>query len=172
MEPGFGARRYAWAKARRDLLPVLPLPVVRRRVARAKEIGLDYRVYATVRAATGRDIIGFLFSSNALRMHRALQEMPAARAEALRQVQDCQRIGMLHAPLPLDLEGLPLDAAHRAPGFTASAAVERDMIRAALAPQKLPGDGVLVIGATSVERGWSAGARLAGYLDESRFFKA
>jgi hypothetical protein len=65
-----------------------------------------------------------------------------------------------------------LDAAHRAPGFTASAAVERDMIRAALAPQKLPGDGVLVIGATSVERGWSAGARLAGYLDESRFFKA
>ena len=33
MEPGQGFRRYAWGKARADLLPQLPLNVIKRRVA-------------------------------------------------------------------------------------------------------------------------------------------
>ena len=59
-------RKYCWQKARSDLLRTLPLEIVRLRVARAREIGLDYRTDATVRATTGQDIVAFLFSSRSL----------------------------------------------------------------------------------------------------------
>ena len=50
---GSGAswRAQCWRVARADLLPRLPLEVVRLRVKRAQEIGLAYRTYAGVRAA-------------------------------------------------------------------------------------------------------------------------
>ena len=35
-------RRHVWKKARKDLLPKLPLEVIRRRVRRAAELGLEY----------------------------------------------------------------------------------------------------------------------------------
>ena len=66
-EKGAGWRRVAWKKSREALLPKLPLEVVRMRVRRARELGLDYKSYAGFRAANGRDIVAFLFSSNALR---------------------------------------------------------------------------------------------------------
>ncbi|MEM9350184.1 MAG: hypothetical protein AAGA47_07975, partial [Pseudomonadota bacterium] len=75
MEAGYTYRKHQWKKAREALLPTLPLMIVRMRVKRAKELGLDYKTYAGVRASTGRDVIGFLFSSNALRLVRA--ELPA-----------------------------------------------------------------------------------------------
>ena len=68
MERGASWRRYAWRRARSELLPKLPLEVARRRVRRARELGIDYKAYAGIRAATGRDIIALLFSSNALRL--------------------------------------------------------------------------------------------------------
>ena len=40
MEPGYGWRKHSWTKAREALLPKLPIEVVRRRVARAAELGL------------------------------------------------------------------------------------------------------------------------------------
>ncbi|TMV67455.1 hypothetical protein FGG78_32035, partial [Thioclava sp. BHET1] len=55
MEPGFGWRKHCWSKARQDLLPHLPIEILRNRVRRAKELGLEYRTYASVRAATGHD---------------------------------------------------------------------------------------------------------------------
>ncbi len=39
LEPGAGWRRHAWSRARADLLPTLPLEVVRLRVARARNWG-------------------------------------------------------------------------------------------------------------------------------------
>ena len=57
MEPGESWRRHAWGRARARLLPVLPIEVVRLRVKRAAEIGLDYRTYASIRAASGHDVI-------------------------------------------------------------------------------------------------------------------
>ncbi len=68
MEPGFGFRKLAWTKARADLLPTLPLEVVRLRVKRAQRLGLPYKTYATIRATSGQDIVGFLFSGNALEL--------------------------------------------------------------------------------------------------------
>ena len=66
-EGGRTWRQHCWKKARAELVPHLPIEIVRQRVARAKELGLPYKTYASVRASTGRDVIGFLFSSNALR---------------------------------------------------------------------------------------------------------
>ena len=59
-------RHHCWTKARRELLPEMPLEVVRYRMKRAAELGLDYRTYAGVRASTGRDIVAILFSIPAL----------------------------------------------------------------------------------------------------------
>jgi hypothetical protein len=123
-----------------------------------------------VRATTGRDIVSFLFSSNALGMYRRLEDLPARHADKLEAIRDCRRDGLFYAPLPLAPEGLPLDAAYRAPGFTASPQEERAAVTAALTAQKLPRDAVLLIGATAIERGWCANAQLAGYLDEAAFF--
>lgn len=70
IEAGKSWRKHCWTKARRELLPTLPIEIVRRRVARAKELGLDYKSYASIRAASGHDVVAFLFSSNALRVSR------------------------------------------------------------------------------------------------------
>lgn len=61
MDGGASWRRHCWCKARADLLPTLPIEVVRLRVKRAKEIGLDYHTYASFRAASGDDIVALLF---------------------------------------------------------------------------------------------------------------
>lgn len=162
-------RRHCWSKARADLLPQLPLNVIKRRVARAKELRLDYRTYATVRASTGCDIIGFLFSDNALRLHRQ-QAMPPARVAKLESLCGVKRLAAVHGPLAGLPEGLPLERVIAAPGLTDSVAAERQILRAGLRADRLPGDAVLVIGATALERGWSVSAGLAGYIDEARFF--
>ena len=54
MDAGVSWRRHCWTVARQELLPHLPLEVIRLRVRRAAAIGLDYRTYASVRAASGR----------------------------------------------------------------------------------------------------------------------
>ena len=48
MEKGHSWRRYAWGKSRRDLLPHMPLNIVKRRVARAKELGLGSCIDCTL----------------------------------------------------------------------------------------------------------------------------
>ena len=55
-------------RARRELLPRLPLEVVRRRVARARQLGLAYPQYAAILLGTGRDIVAFLFTDGGLRL--------------------------------------------------------------------------------------------------------
>ena len=67
LERGASWRRYAWTRARSELLPTLPIEVARRRVRRARELGLDYKAYAGIRASTGRDIVALLFSTGLLR---------------------------------------------------------------------------------------------------------
>ncbi len=90
-------RAHCWRQARTDLLPVLPLEVVRLRVRRAKEIGLDYRTYAGIRATTGHDLVAFLFSTNALHVFRDGQRLDDARRDRLIANRN---IGHLVAALP------------------------------------------------------------------------
>lgn len=170
---GLSYRRFAWKKARADLLPTLPIEILRVRVKRAQALGLPYKTYASVRASTGRDVVGFLFSNNALRVLKAHEDIPATHADKLRSVS-ADFAGLAHRPLsPEDLE----DIANRANLALATGPAPHfdqpwsDLRQAVLSPlQGLPKDGVLVIGDTSHERLWSEAGKLAGYLPSERYF--
>jgi hypothetical protein len=172
LDGGTSWRRFAWARARADLLPVLPVEVVRLRVRRAAELGLSYRTYAGVRAASGRDVIGFLFSSNALRVLRAGDALPVDRAATLAALRGCDRTALVHRPLdPARLvDGHALDAAARAPGFDQSWSAMRARLAAVIRQRGRPADGYLVIGETAFERDWAEAARSAGFLSAERYF--
>ena len=173
MEAGFAFRRHAWGKARKELLPRLPIEVIRNRVRRAKEIGLDYKTYATVRAATGRDIVAFLFSTNALRLFRAEQAMEAARRDKLAGLRGIRRqalaVGAIDPERLLRLHGEVLDRVAKAPPIHASWSQAAEAMDAARGG-KLPADAILLIGDTAIEREWSQAGRLAGYIEADRFF--
>ncbi|MEM1301646.1 MAG: hypothetical protein AAGH17_03605 [Pseudomonadota bacterium] len=157
MEAGFSFRRHAWRKARRDLLPTLPIEVLRRRVARAKALGLPYKTYASVRAASGHDVVAFLFSNNALYMLRKGDAPDATRAA---QLAKATPIALAHAPFAP--EDLPFEITANAPGLAQSWSATRTALRAPILSAKLPRDGVLVIAETALEAEWCATAGLAG----------
>jgi hypothetical protein len=180
LEPGQAWRRHCWTEARRALLPHLPLEVIRLRVRRAEAIGLDYRTYATVRATSSCDIVAFLFSSNALRLMRSGDRLPADRAEKLGALRDCGRAVLAHPPHDPARLAAAIEAAHAirfdcvapAPHFAAPWSAVRAGVLAALTPAGLPPRGVLLVGDTGFEREWSAAGRLAGYLPAERYFPA
>ena len=170
MDTGGGWRRYAWKRARADLLPKMPIEVVRRRVRRARELGLDYKAYAGIRATTGRDVVALLFSDNALRLMRDAR-MPSDRAAVLETVRQAERMTLVHPPFGPDIvlaQNAALDRAGDAPGL---AAPWRDVRAEVLKiTSGMPSDGVVVIGETWLEREWCEAARLAGYLSADRYF--
>ena len=170
MEPGASWRRHCWQAARAALLPVLPVEVVRTRVRRAAALGLDYHTYAGARATTGRDLIAFLFSSNALRASLPRPGMEAARAARLARVEAGLR-GLAVAPLTAGAMAAAnpvLHACWPAPPALAGWAETRTALRAAL--DGLPPDAVLLVGDHGLEAEWCAAGRLAGYLPAERFF--
>ena len=180
MDAGVGWRRHCWTVARAELLPHLPLEVIRLRVKRAAELGLDYRTYATVRETSGRDIVAFLFSSNALRLLRAGDRLPedrAARLAAMRERRACAARPAAARPGPPrggDRRPSTASASTRAvpaPRFAAPWREIRAGLLAALPPRLAPG-GVVLVGDTWAEHEWCEAARLGGYLAAERFFPA
>ncbi|WP_421704365.1 hypothetical protein [Aliiroseovarius sp.] len=173
LEGGSGWRRYAWRRARRELLPQLPIEVVRLRIRRAKELGIDYKSYASIRAANGRDIVALLFSSNALRVGPRVVTIPEGRAQTLAEIKRCGRLAMLHAPVNVSefnrLNGV-IDAAERAPDLRDSWGKVRAKVHALTASRGLPGDGVVVIGDTALEAEWAEAGRLGGFLPSEAIF--
>jgi hypothetical protein len=170
MEGGVSWRRHCWATARERLLPVLPVEVVRTRVKRAAALGLDYRTYAGVRAATGHDVVAFLFSSNALRVSVLRPAMPEDRAGKLAVVQ-CGRLALAVAPLTPGMVAAAnpvLDGVWPAPYALAGFGEMRDRVRAALG--KVPSDQVILVGDLGLERDWCAAWRLAACLPAERYF--
>ena len=174
MEGGAGWRRHCWTKAREELLPTLPLEVVRLRVKRAAELGLDYRAYASFRASTGHDVVALLFSSNALRLLPPVLALPEPRRLRLAAVRQAARAVLARQPLSpgavLALAQGALDAAHPAPRAHARWGEARAALLDALAPGKWPADRVLMVGDTGEERLWAEAARLGGYLAAERYF--
>ena len=171
MEPGAGWRRYAWKRARAELLPKMPLEVVRMRVRRARELGLDYKTYAGIRATTGRDLVAFLFSSNALRIDSQSHRVPEVRHEIVLSLRRCGRLALVHRPLDparVASEQPVLDAVGQAPILTDGWGDIRARVGEVLG--QLPRDGVLVIGETGLERDWSLAGNLAGFLPSDRLF--
>ncbi|TNC71559.1 hypothetical protein FHG71_11440 [Rubellimicrobium roseum] len=172
LDEGTAWRRHCWTRARTDLLPTLPVEVVRLRVARARELGLPYRTYAGLRASTGRDLIGFLFSSNALRLLRATDPLPEDRHARLMALVACDRVGLAQPPLAPSalLARAPLDAAQAAPPALASWPALRNDLKALLRTRRLPGDAVLLVADTALERDWVAAGGLAGVLAGDAYF--
>ncbi len=174
MEAGASWRKHCWTAARENLLPHLPIEVLRGRLRRAKELGLEYKTYASVRAASGHDVVAFLFSSNALRLLGVNPVLPRDRAEKLGALIDCGRLAVVSAPLIPEVvlqnaEGL-LQAVFIAPRALASFAQSAALIREACG--RLPGDKVLLVGDMALEQGWCAAGRLAGYVPAARYFAA
>lgn len=174
MDRGRAWRRHCWTKARRDLLPTLPLEVARMRIRRARELGLDYSAYAKVRATTGRDVIALLFSTNALRLFDG-KAMPEARRAHVLSIRHADKLIAAHPPLSaegarkaLTAEGIDIDHAALAPSFVASYRDTKSILDALRG--KHPSDGILLIGDTAFEQSWCAVGRLAGYLPSDAYF--
>lgn len=173
MEPGNSWRKHCWTKARRDLLPNLPIEILRTRVKRAQELGLEYKTYASVRASTGRDVIGFLFSSNALRSFLNSPSMPVSQQDKLTHLKNCMPVAMVNAPLTPKamMQANPaIPEAFIAPGILSGWGETARLIDAARLHHKLPADAVLLVGDTTLEREWGAAGRLAGYVPAERYF--
>lgn len=169
-------QRYCWQAARKALLPVLPVEVVRLRVARAKELGLDYQTYAGIRAQTDRDLVAFLFSTEALGLRPRTAELPVQHLPRLQALAAGKII--LTAPdlspetalERLKAQGIAFDAASAAPPAFAGWGEARRALRRALDQMKLPSDAVLFIGEGSLQKDWAEAAKLAGFLPSDRFF--
>lgn len=177
LEGGASWRRHCWRTARAALLPKLPMEVVRLRVKRAAEIGLDYKTYAGVRAATGHDLVAFLFSTNALRLLKHQDRMRADDAAKLAGLSGIGRLVAVQPPLDparvtatLESQSIPVAAASAAPGLAEGWRATREHLLGFAAAAKTPADRILVIGDTTLEAEWAATARMAGYLPAARFF--
>lgn len=178
MEGGTSWRKHCWGKARKALLPQLPLEVIRGRVRRAKELVLPYQTYATVRASSGRDIIAFLFSSNALRLLKYQDTLPAERVQSLSELQNCDKLLAVNIAVPAQqlaerlagAHNIRFDASFAAPAPLTDWSSTATVLRDALLARKLPSDTVLLVGDTEAEKTWLTAGRLAGYLKADQFF--
>ena len=176
LERGVGWRRHCWQEARAALLPTLPVEVVRLRVKRAAEIGLDYRTYASIRAASGHDVVAFLFSTNALRMLPPRPALPKDRRARLEAMRAAGRGALARAPLTAEavaaLAPLHLDHAAPAPAAFAAWSDIRAAMAGALATAGWPRGGTVLVGDGWDERDWAAAGKLAFYLPADRVFPA
>ena len=171
--PGHSFRTFAWQKARAALLPNLPIEVVRLRVKRAQDLGLPYKTYAGIRASTGHDLIGFLFSSNAVRVLRDGDAIPVSRAGKLARIA-ADRTVLAHPRVTPDrLAQLPvIDAAHAAPAITLTWAATRDHLKSVTRQRGAAADRFVVVGDTAIERDWVAACGAAGWVASDAYFDA
>lgn len=169
LEAGGAWRTYSWRRARAALLPKLPLEVIRLRVKRAEALGLPYKTYAGIRASTGHDLIGFMFSSNALGIYRAGQEAPDFVLEKLDALEACTRIGLAHRHIDLDALAA-LDLAVSAPAAHESWSATRARMKEIIGLTGKPADRFVMIGDTMFEHDWAEAAQMAGYLRAQTYF--
>lgn len=174
MERGQRWRAYQWRRAQKQLMPkTIPLMIVKMRVRRAAELGMNYPTYARIRQAAGQDILALLFSSNALRIIGDGARMPDAENRVLARVKAAQKLSLVHLPNRPEavLQANPvLDATGTAPRFTDSWTQMRERLAGFIRARRLPGDQVVIVGDTSLEAGWTTAARAAGYLPAPEYF--
>lgn len=174
LEAGHRWRTHQWRKAQKALMPnTIPLMIVRMRLRRAAELGMDYKSYAAARQASGRDILGLLFSSNALRIIGGDAAMPRDRARALEAVRNADRLALVQRPAEPEgvLQANPvLDGAEIAPDITTSWSDMQARVARFVTQRGLSGDQVVVIGDTVLEAEWAPALRAASYLPAARYF--
>lgn len=169
-EPGKAWRTHVWRKARQELMPKLPIEVIRRRVKRAKELGLPYKTYAGLRASSGDDLIGFMFSSNALDVLKPRDAVPATKTGKLDALVRAKTIAVTHAPVTSEQVCPPADFASAAPRPLAPWATTRETLSGAFAQAGVPSSRVVLVADLSIEREWVGAGRMAGSLPVAEFF--
>lgn len=177
LDAGRTWRAYCWKKARAELIPPAPIEVVRRRVARARALGLSYAQYASIRLGTGRDVAGLLFTAAAIGWTRR-QPLPEDRREKLAAIEACERL--LSAPglklritqdgELLTLSGIDFTAAGPLPRPGTALPAARDALMAITTGRSLPGDAVVMIGTRPDEYHWANAARYARFLSAEAYF--
>lgn len=170
MEGGHSWRRHVWTKARADLLPKLPLEVVRLRVRRAKQLGLPYKTYAGIRATTGHDLIGFLFSANGLGLHQPRSSLPLGVVDKLDDLIATKRLGL--ETFAGQLSAVPLDHCAMAPRVHASWSTVRKEMQQVFKDIGQPADRFVIIGNGPFEPQWAQAAKTAGFLTGDAYFQA
>ena len=175
-----GWRRFAWKKARKELVAArVPLEIVRIRVRRAQRLGLTYPQYASVLLGSGRDIVGFLFTVNGLQLRLARRlETPAHVSAKLQSAPDAPRIALsppeeasetFRVELA-DVTSARIDAAAPAPAPAAAWGEARRVLKAALATARMPADGVVMIGEGDEDARWADAAFLAKFIPTTEYF--
>lgn len=176
-------RRHCWKQAKKAVAPPAPLEVVRRRVARARQLGLAYPAYASILLGTGRDVRGLLFTAGALGLTVAgtlerLVEMDRLKAERLRGLERCDKLILLPAGERVSGVAEALSRAERIEtagigvvpeepaSFRARAAAMDDLLRV----PGLPSDTVVLIGTAPEERAVAEAGRLAKFLAADLYF--
>ena len=155
MEPGVLWRTHAWRSAQKKLMPnTIPKLVLQMRLKRAAELGMDYKTYAKVRQTSGQDVLGLLFSANALRLLRDPHLRDLERA-ALARVEHAGRLTLIYRPLApevVEANNPEIDIAGSAPVFTEGWGAMRDKVQGVMRQRGLSGASVVVIGdATGTE---------------------
>lgn len=178
LDAGTRWRTHCWKTARKSLVGTIPLEVVRRRVKRARELGLDYPAYASILLGSGRDIVGFLFTCDAigLRLQRTLP-LPVPVRDKLEGLTRCDRLLLGPGDSdPADLAQVlrdtlrpPFRAAGPGPADGRPAEARRSL-RALLDPLNIPGDAIVMIGTRAEERDWAEAARLSKFMSSDAYF--
>ncbi|MEM9430583.1 MAG: hypothetical protein AAGA32_13945 [Pseudomonadota bacterium] len=182
IEPGASWRRYAWGRARASLIGArLPIEILRLRVARAEALGLAYPTYARVLMGSGRDIVGFLFTCDALglRLQRRLEIPEAVRdklagvvgADLLAFAPEGEDPGLFRQELT-EVSGLAISASGPTPQAEAPPRKIGAAVRTVLAEAGLPGKGVVLIGARTAEEAWVTPGRLGSFLVARDYFSS
>ena len=171
MEGGRTWRVHAWRRAKANMSAARLSPTtVKRHVARAKELGLSYREYAAIQASAGRDVCGFLFSSNALDLAFGRHRVSQPKQDKLDAIRHAMRVALVHAPLSPDLVAEAndaLDSVHRAPRFLTSFPQIKEVL--SLAQGNLPAAGLVVVG-TGMEAEWVTAGRIGAFVPAERYF--
>ncbi|MEL6574557.1 MAG: hypothetical protein AAFQ81_01595 [Pseudomonadota bacterium] len=176
-------RRHCWKAAKKAVAPPAPLEVVRRRVARARQLGLAYPAYASILLGTGRDVRGLLFTAGALGLTVAgaldrLVRLDREKAERLRALERCDRLILLPAGAPLAGVAEALERQDRiavaglgsAPDEPASFTTRAAAMGTLLSTPGLPANTVVMIGTLPEERETAAAGRLAKFLAADLYF--
>lgn len=169
-EPGKAWRTHAWRKARRDLMPKLPIEVIRRRVKRAAELGLPYKTYAGLRASSGDDLIGFMFSSNALDVLRRTDVVPAVKADKVQSLVGAKTIALTYRSVLPEQVCPPVDFAAAVPDVMAPWVQTRAALERVFVKTRMPSSRMVLITEQTLEREWVSAGRMAGVLPTTEFF--
>ncbi len=178
-ELGRGWQRYSWKRARRDLVgATVPVEVVRTRIRRARELGLEYPQYASILMGSGRDIVGFLFTVDGLQLRlqrrldmpdRVRDKLQVVRSKLISFAPSGENPDAFRQELN-DVSGVAFAAAAPELADETSWSAARQAVRAALDPLELPGSAVVLIGAKDSDAQMVVAGKMAKFIPTDAYF--